>query len=139
MQFAEFLQQIKSLQQTRGTIPWSVLSFQGKEYPALFCSALIDVLRKAGASLVVHDIASVDVAATIAQWSMSFLGQQHLYWCGDGADLDAATKKQMLGFLRTYRGPHTVLFFMQEEVEGISSVLLPAHIERAQAEQIVAL
>ncbi len=84
--------------------------FHGKEYPALFLTALFHALKQRY-PLVTIDAESCTLSAMKAQLSMSFLGNTYLYALKNISLLDAASKKEWHAFLGDYQGPHTILFF----------------------------
>lgn len=90
---------------------WSVFCFHAPVYAPLFFAQVLEHLKKHTIPLVVVDLDSLEPTQVMAQLSMSFLGQNKVYWCGDISALEAPQKKFFLSFFKDYRGPHQVMFF----------------------------
>lgn len=130
MQLITTLKNCIATQQTSAN--WSVFCLRAKEYPGLFCAQVIEHFKKAGAAIMVMDLALGDPAEVAAELSISFLGQRKIYWFGDVASLDAAKKKFYLSFLEKYTGPHSIIFCSDQSFEVDSFVELPTTLDQTQ-------
>lgn len=117
----------------------SVVVLYAPDYPAQFCSHLLERMKQRGQAVARVDCASLDPAAVMAEWSMSFLGTGQLYWCGDMSAVESSKKKQLFSFLAMYRGPHRVMLFNDKSIEGLASVALPTFVDRAEFGALVHL
>lgn len=95
---------------------YPVICFTGQPYPLLFFSLLLKNLKKSSG----HEIKSINIetattAELKAQLEVSFLGQTFITWCSDTAVLDAKQKKEFFSYLATYKGPHSVWFFADQD------------------------
>lgn len=110
-----------------------VVSFTGKRYPLLFFSTLVHTAKNEQCDTIsLHELPAL--SALKAQLSMSFLGNQSLYWLGDITTLDARHKKELDEFLHTYTGPHAVWCFTTESVG--KSIELPETVSKKEFEQL---
>lgn len=115
---------------------WSVFSLYGAAFPTLFFAHYNEYLKKKGVPLVFIDLEERDKADVLAEWSMSFLGQTKVYWCGDIGGLDAATKKFITSSLKSYSGPHTIILYNEQPIadkqhEHVCAIEIPSHVDEA--------
>lgn len=89
----------------------SVVCCTGDSYPLLFFSTLSRILNKKQPGSMVSINHTNDVVAIQAGLQSSFLGQTGCYILGSLDDLPRAKQEQWKTFLKSYQGPHTVLFF----------------------------
>jgi hypothetical protein len=114
---------------------WSVFCFYGARNAPLFFAHVVEHLKQLALPVVVLDLASVETTQVVADLSMSFLGQHKIYWCGDIAQLDAATKKFYMQFFQEYRGPHSILFF--SDVSPFSPIKKTDNPEKDRKDELV--
>lgn len=122
---------------------WSVFSFYGTMFSSLFFKYCIEYFKRNGLPIVFIDLEHRDKTEIIAEWSMSFLGQHKIYWCGDISTLDAAKKKYYLAFLKTYTGPHKIILFNDQAIDKASdatnSLEVPSHVDQILFKELFAL
>ena len=122
----------------------SVIRFSGPSYPLLFFSVLMrrikEVLSK---RYTLVDLQQLDLEQLKAQLSVQFLGQTHLYWCGDITTLETKKLKDLFAFVQTYKGPHVVGFFYAKEnigpqKKGQCTIELPSELSKEFVTQLYA-
>jgi hypothetical protein len=100
---------------------FSVICFVGAEYPLLFFSHIFSFLGKN--DFVVHrlDLMGSDASLLKAQLSMTGFGGAVAYWL-NGFHLLAAKKQQEWNaYLQSYDGPHTILYFSNQEETTVTT------------------
>lgn len=110
-----------------------VVSFTGSSYPLLFFSLFLDEVKKTESVVFVHELLD-SLEQLKAQLSMSFLGNQSLFWLGDIRRLDARRKNDLISYLSTYTGPHAVWFFASDAVGH--SIELSDTVDQKEFEQL---
>ncbi len=98
-----------------------VHQFAGQEFAPFFWDQLFTHLKQVKVlpgSLVRAGHKDWSLVELTSQLSQSFLGQGTVWWLGDMRSFSPADRKNILGFLSTYEGPHTVAYF----IEGTSGV-----------------
>lgn len=85
--------------------------------PLLFFSRLFKKM-KTDVDLSVETICldATDPASVMAKLSTSFLGNSSLYWLKSLSDLKTKKRKQLFSFLKTYNGPNSAAFFIDETI-----------------------
>lgn len=130
MHITEFLTLIKSAPAQTGA---SVVYFVSEgPYPAHFFSQLLGWL-KARIPCVSLDSEQYKLADIKAQLETSFLGSSMFYWVKNIDELDAATQKAWLSYIKKYQGPHCVFYWSlmrHESSEGQLSIELPATVDQ---------
>ena len=129
MQLPDFLKKIHE----KPDLPdVAVVAYESATYPAYFFSLLLAII-KAKTSCVTLDSELHKLADIKAQLETSFLGSRMLYWVKNTHTLDAATRKSWLSYMKTYQGPHCVLFFVLDaqnsDDERTLNVKLPEHVD----------
>src|SRR5579872_891933 len=129
MQFKEFLTKISSPDFFTAS---PVAVFTAPTYPPLFFSTLFDWLKLKNIAQIQHlNAQDKDFGSASAALSTTFLGAQSIYWLGNIDELDAAHKKKMLAFLASYKGPHTIVYFVpQEMATKDASIALPDTLDK---------
>jgi len=90
---------------------------KGQSYPLLFFSLLFERLRNGLGDRVffeVLDLSGSDVASHYSKLEMSFLGQQCCYFLKGLDVLDVRRRKEWVAYLRSYAGPHQLIFYIPE-------------------------
>lgn len=83
-----------------------------QEYPLLFCSLLIEKLKKITSSRVESiDIQVCDSAKIAAKCATTFLGMHSYYWFYNISLADTTQKKILHNLFTSYQGPHCLIFF----------------------------
>lgn len=111
----------EQLKRTKTLPEGKVFCFFTSEYPLLFFYHVIEFLKKNGLFLEALSC-TADISALKARLStMSFSGQT-TYWLDGFHGLSDKKQLEMFQYLRTYEGPHRVLFFADKvPAELISS------------------
>ena len=89
------------------------ICFTGTEsLPILFVSVFLERLRNVH-HYSVHTIDSNNFSfeGLLEQSSMSFLGQQSLYWLGNLQSLDTKNRQKCMQYCAQYQGPNTLIAF----------------------------
>jgi len=97
------------------TLPSSVIYFKSNEYPLLFFSQIITRLKLLNSSFKVLNLQEFDWQQLQATLATTFLGSVQTFWLGDISELSVSYKKELFEYLKTYAGPHTLLFFIDEK------------------------
>ena len=123
----------------------SLIVMTGKEYPVLFFATLLERLRKISQPIpTTLSFLDTDFAALQAQLSTTFLGQKNVLWCGNLSSLDISTKKKMLAFLPSYKGPHTLITFittkdLPKDLDKQNILNIDDSLSLAEREQLIPL
>lgn len=108
--------------------------FLGAVYPLLFFTDYFAQLKKKGAYIQAIDLQTMAYADVIALLEMPLFGNTMTYWLKDMSVLSDAILQKYISYIQTYSGPHTIYFFLQEQVtlkEGIV-VEIPSLIKEAE-------
>lgn len=120
-----------------------VVCFVGKHYPLLFFSWFLSHIRTQETQCISLDVMSAEESHIKAQLETSFLGQKSVYWLGDLTLLSAAKKRSWIGYMQQYAGPHTILFFLDEEAipekQAWNVVAIPEVVDARVCQQLLAL
>ncbi len=86
-----------------------------QEIPSLFMGYCIDRLKQD------YTITSIDLETTpftniLSMLETSFLGMSSIYWLKNITQLDKKHKINLISYLNTYKGPHQVIIFSNENV-----------------------
>jgi len=131
----ELLPFLTSLTSPRSLDPYNMVILQAKEpAPLLFNTALRARIAALGSKIDMLDPAELDFALFRSTLETSFLGMSTRYWLYT-AELDERKQRQVLTYLGSYQGPHTIVVCVDEEhVELVSSaqkslcIVLPPHV-----------
>ena len=90
--------------------------FCGKEYSQLFFPFFL----KRFTQITTRNIEYIDLSLCGAEYiksklNVSFLGQRACYWLSNISNLNAKEKKYWLSYLKDYKGPNSVLFFVEKK------------------------
>src|SRR5690349_875475 len=111
MELIAFLEQLPIY--TSASLPPVMCLSGAASYPLLFCSLVrAQVREKTALTSESVDMAASSEADIAGKLTTSFLGERKLYWLGDVAQLDERRQKTFLAWLQSYKGPHTVIFFV---------------------------
>src|SRR5579871_3027804 len=99
----------------------SVLCFAGREYPLLFFSQLFSFLKKSNLMIEGVTVEEADLSVLKAQLATISFSGPTVYWFKDMHMLPVKKQQEWIGYLSSYQGPHTILFFSNEE-QYIASV-----------------
>ena len=113
-------------------------------FPLLFFSTIFNRLKKNNSIAIEKiDAAQEDIASIMARLSSSFLGSTSVYWLGDFSALKPKKQKSLLQFLKTYAGPNSVLFFIDQTVVSTKdfkfSIAVPEKLDRSQCKKLISL
>ena len=120
----------------------SVIHFSGPSYPLLFFSALMHRIKEVVSErYTLIALQQLDLEQLKAQLSVQFLGQTHLYWCGDITTLETKKLKDFLALVQDYKGPHVIGFFYEKEKigrqrKGQCQITLPSELNKAFVVQL---
>ncbi|MFH0898699.1 MAG: hypothetical protein V1855_03915 [bacterium] len=98
----------------------NVFCFQGDEYPFFFFYELVAFLQ--ANNMVPFSIKKLSSSAFDCEQlkqllSQSLLGQQSFYWLGNVDHEKSKSKEKVLEFLLQYQGPHSIAFFISDQVK----------------------
>jgi hypothetical protein len=118
--------------------PYSLIVLQAKApYPALFTTALRAKIKQMGHSLESINAAELDFALLRSSLETSFLGMNTSYWISL-TDLDERKQRQIVTYLSSYQGPHTLFITADEEQAALlgantqsCTILIPPHLTAA--------
>lgn len=124
--FVEQVKHSKTLTHAR------VFCFSASSYPLLFFYHLISFFRRNSVPIENLSCVSGDIASIKAMLStMSFSGENY-YWLEGFHTLPEKKQQELLLYLRTYQGPHRILFFSDkgtiDSVAGMLTIALPQAI-----------
>ena len=96
---------------------YSVVCLKGtQDYPLLFFSLFIKKLQSIPAHVIeTIDLAHVDSAQAQSMLQTSFLGMRVCYWLQNINELDEKKQKFWLGYVQQYTGPHTLIFYTNDQ------------------------
>ncbi len=108
MHFSELLKtleknEISDVKVVHFQVPESEIPTQ---FFALFLSRVREIMAVSSLDTELQELADIK-----AQLEVSFLGSRLLYWVKNVHTLDAATKKAWFSYIKSYQGPHCILFF----------------------------
>lgn len=114
--------------------PGFVLCLQADGYPILLCQHIISHLSKIGKQEIVSLPMSGDSTAPLmAALQTEFLGQRSIYWLHADESLSKKNYDLWLDFLRSYSGPHAIIFCATKPLSNTPSnwmtVPLPAEVD----------
>lgn len=127
MKLIEFLEQFSS----NKLIPeGSLVCFRSRhDYPLLFFTLLFDWLKQRGHSIVSSKVIDKTESCMQVQLGTKFLGNVLLYWLGDLGSLNKKSQKNWLGYLQKYAGPHSIGFFVGEDISfPLKKALFNVHV-----------
>lgn len=101
---------LKKIQQSPELPGLFVVMLAGHGMPTSLLSSFYASLKKQN-DLTFLEVDLLSFAECQAQFEMSFLGMRKWYVLRNFDSLDAAAKKKWYGYLKTYQGPHTLMFF----------------------------
>jgi hypothetical protein len=90
----------------------TICFYSSGDYPPIFFNRFITVLKRNNTNIQM--LQNQDATACQAALSQTFLGEQKVYWLGDVLHENISKTKPVTYFL-TYKGPHTILFFLSKE------------------------
>src|SRR5436190_8686889 len=119
--FFEHLKRTKTLPEGK------VFCFSAPLYSLLFFQHLIQYLKKNGLHIQTVSC-STDIGGIKALLSTLSFSGQIIYWLQDFHELSDKKQLEMFQYLRTYEGPHRVLFFSDKVPAGFDCIELPQDI-----------
>lgn len=94
-----------------------VIYFKGPEYPFIFFSLLLKQLKSScNLNITFINNEEIDISMLKAQLDQSFLGSNIFYWLGNISD--NKKNKELISYLNSYKGPHTVCFFIDDTADA---------------------
>ncbi len=125
MRFVEFLKKSREdLQQA------SVIVLVAPEYPLLCVQRIVHFLaQKLARPVRFLDLSVFSFDQICAQCTMSFLGKEFVFCLGDVDVLRGAERAKLLDYIVSYNGPHTVIFFSTQAVDGVFTLNVPLQIQ----------
>lgn len=103
--FLEHLSKTKQLPQG------NILCFSGREYPLLFFYYVLLFLKKNGAVIQTINCTDVDITAIKSLVSMMTFSGAVTYYLEQFSALSVKKQQELLDYLRSYEGPHNIMFF----------------------------
>ena len=112
MEITEFFAQTSSVLAENN----SVVLFTGKSYSPLFFDRLLIFIQKN----VDQPLKKINLESDLSEIQISlhttFLGQTQIYWFGDLSLISSKKKRSdWVKFISTYRGPHRIVGFVEQE------------------------
>lgn len=93
----------------------AVFCFSGKIYPILFFYHLFSFLKNYNTQPTYINCDSTDTVSLKALLStIGFFDARNYYWLEGFYELSAKKQQELLGYLKTYNGPHVVLLFTHD-------------------------
>lgn len=95
----------------------NVFIFTSEAYTPVFYAILVQqsALRFQN-RLIALDLNEQNVDQIQGELTISFLGQSYLYWFGNVSLLPSKKLDQLLEYVRTYKGPHRLIFFIDKQI-----------------------
>jgi hypothetical protein len=87
---------------------YSLVCFRADVDSALFFSQLVAFYKKKQLAFVTIDLAQTSIQQLKLLFDTLFLGQKQVYWVKNLEELDSAGQQNLLAYLNTYTGPHTI-------------------------------
>ncbi len=111
-----------------------VICFKSSKYPLLFGRACASYCAQLlGSSFSYQSMQANNQAAAMAGLQTSFLGTTFCYWLGSLDELSPSKQKAWTEFLKSYHGPHTLIFFSStfvgSKVLSIETIDLPDTVD----------
>ena len=104
---------IQSINKKSDFFNTNVVLFSGSEYPQLFFPIFLEKLKQVSPEIIEKiDVGSVDRKQVKAMLSVSFLGQQIVYWLGNLDSLSVKEKEHWLSYVDMYNGPHVIMAYV---------------------------
>lgn len=102
------------LKQSKEQALGSITLFSAREYPLLFFSYLCSFLKQ---QFAVENMIVSEHEWPLVQSSLetTFLGQSRMVWLGNVSACDASKKKKSIAFIKSYQGPHKLLYFLEKD------------------------
>lgn len=116
MDFFTFLKECKKPHffDTYTTICFRV---QSDVQPLLFFSSMISMIKKTSERSVESVcLVETDTSMVMAKMATSFLGLTSVYWFKNITALKPKKSKELVDYLKTYTGPHCILFVLDETI-----------------------
>lgn len=97
----------------------ALICFKGQTiYPLLFFSYLFSYIKRNSCARIVHvDLSEVTKAVICAQLETGFLAGKTYYWFHNLSLLDIKSKNWWLTYVQKYRGPHCIIFFVDQNTK----------------------
>ena len=93
-----------------------IVCFKGPEFSFMFFSLLLKYLKNSlliNINIINND--ESDISSLKGQLEQSFLGNNLFFWLGNISDHKKC--KELITYLNSYKGPHTVIFFINDQVD----------------------
>ena len=122
--FLEHLSTTKQLPQG------NIFCFLGRKYPLLFFYYVLSFLKKSDNTVESINCTDVDIASLKAMLSTISFSGAVTYYLENFVGLPVKKQQELLDFLRSYTGPHRVMFFTNNESSSLPglSIALPAEM-----------
>lgn len=131
MDLIKHLSDIATIEQTREKFTGSVFVFCTQQAIPSFFNVYKTFCKEKGISLIsIHKESYEVIHQLFAELSMSFLGQSCYYWLGDFGSYEASEKKELIAFLQSYKGPHTLFLSADQIIEGLLIIELPQYVDK---------
>ena len=115
-----FLDSLKSLYKPEFLENANKIGFFGKRYHPIFFFVLIEHLKNNISFSVEHiSLLGENKNKIKTRLSLSFLGQQMLYWLGNINDLSQKDREYWLSYISSYSGPHILMFFSNNAAKSV--------------------